>query len=196
MVEFKGELPLELENARSLSGDACGKMTGKTLGKLTGKMTGKTPDIILDLLREEPSLTIAEIAVTISKSESAVQRCILELQALGRLCRTGTRKNGLWNVLENSDGLKGESSKNIPTKMTGKTLGKMTGKTLGKMTGETADIILDLLRKTPSLTTAGIAVEISKSESTVRRCIHKLQATGHLIRVGSRKTGHWKVNNS
>jgi len=72
----------------------------ETLGKTLGKTLGNTPARILELLQENPNLTVPEIALQISKSESAVQRGILKLQVAGRLKRAGSRKGGHWEVLK------------------------------------------------------------------------------------------------
>jgi ATP-dependent DNA helicase RecG len=65
-----------------------------------GKTPGKTPSRILELLQKNPNLTVPDIALQISKSESAVQRGILKLQIAGRLKRAGSRKSGYWEVLK------------------------------------------------------------------------------------------------
>jgi predicted HTH transcriptional regulator len=70
--------------------------TGKMTGKVTGKMTGK----VLELLAADPHLTIPELAVTLGKSESTIERAIRELRKLGRLQRVGSRKGGYWEVGE------------------------------------------------------------------------------------------------
>jgi predicted HTH transcriptional regulator len=64
--------------------------TGKVTGKMMGKMTGK----VLGLLAADPHLTIPELAVTLGKSESTIERAIRELRKLGRLQRVGSRKGG------------------------------------------------------------------------------------------------------
>ena len=73
---------------------------GKTLVETPGKTLGNTPARILELLQENPNFTVPEIALQISKSESAVQRGILKLQVAGRLKRAGSRKGGHWEVLK------------------------------------------------------------------------------------------------
>ncbi len=83
MVEFKGQIPDDMQ---------ADKGSGKTLGK--------TPTLILERLRKTPNQTISSLAEEISKSESAVQRAMLKLQAEGRLERVGGRKEGRWEVLD------------------------------------------------------------------------------------------------
>jgi ATP-dependent DNA helicase RecG len=72
----------------------------RTLVETPGKTPGKTPARILELLQKNPNLTVPDIALQISKSESAVQRGILKLQIAGRLKRAGSRKSGYWEVLK------------------------------------------------------------------------------------------------
>jgi ATP-dependent DNA helicase RecG len=72
----------------------------KTLVETPGKTPGKTPPRILELLQKNPNLTVPDIALQISKSESAVQRGIMKLQIAGRLKRAGSRKSGYWEVLK------------------------------------------------------------------------------------------------
>ena len=72
----------------------------RTLLETPGKTQGKTPARILELLQKNPNLTVPDIALQISKSESAVQRGILKLQIAGRLKRAGSRKSGHWELLK------------------------------------------------------------------------------------------------
>jgi Fic family protein len=72
----------------------------KTPGKTLEKTPGKTPDRILDLLRETPDLSIAQLASRLGKSESAVERAIRKLREAGRLQRVGPDKGGHWHVLD------------------------------------------------------------------------------------------------
>lgn len=74
--------------------------TEKTLVETPGKTPRKTPARILELLQKNPTLAVPDIALQISKSESAVQRGILKLQIAGRLKRAGSRKSGHWELLK------------------------------------------------------------------------------------------------
>ena len=55
------------------------------------------------------------------------------------------------------------------------------------------DRLLDLLRDDPTLTHADLAAEMDISIYSVRHHLDKLRATGKVRRIGSRKTGVWKV---
>jgi ATP-dependent DNA helicase RecG len=61
---------------------------------------GKTSGKILDTCRENPSVTIPELAKLIGVTERSVQRNIQNLQRDGLLRRIGGRKEGHWEAIE------------------------------------------------------------------------------------------------
>jgi ATP-dependent DNA helicase RecG len=65
---------------------------------------GKTPGKILELLKEDPSLSIPELAGQLGKSESAVERAVRNLRKTGQLKRIGPAKGGHWEVTKKSEG--------------------------------------------------------------------------------------------
>ena len=56
--------------------------------------------MLLDMLRNDPTITQKEIIERVSLSRSTVQRMIKELSELGRLERFGSKKTGSWIVKE------------------------------------------------------------------------------------------------
>lgn len=60
----------------------------------------KTPEMILRVLADNPSLSLAEVAAEIVKSVSAVERASSKLVKEGRLKRVGPAKGGHWEVLK------------------------------------------------------------------------------------------------
>lgn len=58
----------------------------------------RTPDQILAVLREQPELTLAEVAEAIGRALSTVERAAARLQAEGRLQHVGPKKGGRWEV--------------------------------------------------------------------------------------------------
>ena len=56
--------------------------------------------MLLDMLRNNPTITQKEIIERVSLSRSAVQRMIKELSELGRVERGGSKKTGSWIVKE------------------------------------------------------------------------------------------------
>ena len=73
---------------------------GKTRVKTRVETPGKTPDLILEILKQQPELTQAEVATAIGKSTSAVERACAKLVKAGRLRHVGARKGGHWEVLK------------------------------------------------------------------------------------------------
>jgi len=59
----------------------------------------KTPERIIELLRANPDMTLAEIAEMIGKSISAVERASSKLVKESRLRYVGPSKGGHWEVL-------------------------------------------------------------------------------------------------
>ena len=62
---------------------------------------GKTPGKILELLAQDPYLSIPQIAKQINRSDSATQRAIRKLREQGLVQREGSAKSGFWKVLGN-----------------------------------------------------------------------------------------------
>jgi ATP-dependent DNA helicase RecG len=71
----------------------------KTPVKTPVKTRAKTPDRILEALSASPNLTLTELAMSIGKSVSAVERASAKLVKEGRLKYVGPRKGGHWEVL-------------------------------------------------------------------------------------------------
>lgn len=59
----------------------------------------KTPEQILALLREHPHMSLAEVAQTLGRAPSTVERAVAKLQAEQRLRFDGPKKGGRWTVL-------------------------------------------------------------------------------------------------
>ena len=58
---------------------------------------------------------------------------------------------------------------------------------------KTPEAIIVLIQKDPEITRQQMAEILGKDIRTIGRAIAKLQQAGHLKRVGSDKTGHWKI---
>jgi len=75
------------------------KMTGIMTMKMTGKSSGEMTGKILLLLKDNPALSIPELAEKLGKSERTIERAIQELRQSGLLKRIGPAKGGYWEVL-------------------------------------------------------------------------------------------------
>ena len=107
IAERTGGIAVELlKNPVTTQANAAAGLSGKrreSVGKASGKRresVGKASDMILDVCRDTPSITISEIAKRIGITERSVQRNIQKLQSAGLLRRIGGRKEGYWQVIE------------------------------------------------------------------------------------------------
>lgn len=76
------------------------KTTVETTVERTVKTTVKTPERILHQLRQNPNLTLAEVAVLIEKSIRVVEKAASKLKTEGLLEFVGPKKGGRWVVKE------------------------------------------------------------------------------------------------
>ncbi len=60
----------------------------------------KTPEQILALLRQQPELTLVEVAVHLGRATSTIERAVAKLKQQNRLTYHGPKKGGYWQVLE------------------------------------------------------------------------------------------------
>lgn len=75
------------------------EMSGKTSGK-TERTSGKTSGRILEILRQDSSITIPELAARLDVTERSIERNIHNLRESGHLRRVGPAKGGHWEVLK------------------------------------------------------------------------------------------------
>ncbi|UZJ40815.1 putative DNA binding domain-containing protein [Prosthecochloris sp. SCSIO W1101] len=74
--------------------------TQETPVKTPVKTLVKTPEMIVSVLKDNPHLTLGEVAEVIGKSLSAVERASARLVKAGRLKYVGPQKGGHWEVIE------------------------------------------------------------------------------------------------
>ncbi len=79
--------------------DAVSKADGKARVETRVKTRVKTPQQILDLLREYPPMSLAEVAEALGRAVSTIERAVAKLQADGKLHYRGPKKGGRWEVL-------------------------------------------------------------------------------------------------
>lgn len=79
--------------------DAVSKAGEKTRAETQVKTRVKTPQQILGLLQQQPHMTLAEVAATLGRAVSTIERAAAKLQADGKLRYQGPKKGGRWEVL-------------------------------------------------------------------------------------------------
>jgi Fic family protein len=89
-----------LAQAISDQPDAETRMSVNMSAKMSVEGRLKTPELIVNVLRLAPHLTLAEVAERIDKSARTVERSASALVKEGRLRFVGPRKSGRWEVLD------------------------------------------------------------------------------------------------
>ena len=95
--EFCFEFPFSPAYLANIS---LGNATPKMSEEMSVEMSVEMSERILDVLRANPRLALAEVAGRIDKSVRTVERATTRLVREGRLRRVGPRKGGYWEVLE------------------------------------------------------------------------------------------------
>ena len=62
-----------------------------------------------------------------------------------------------------------------------------------KVTNKTEDIIIAIIRDNPNITVNQLMIKTSLSEPGVKKNLKQLKEKGIIERVGSNKTGYWKI---
>ena len=70
--------------------------TGKSSGKSSGKSLGKSSEKIVELICQNPHITIPEMSDRIGISTRAVEKQLAKLQKAGLIKRNGSHKSGSW----------------------------------------------------------------------------------------------------
>ena len=73
------------------------------------------------------------------------------------------------------------------------TVSETVNETVNDTVSETVRQVLSCIRANNGVTTKGIGEVIGKSRATVARALAELKAKGYIERVGSDKSGYWKV---
>jgi ATP-dependent DNA helicase RecG len=81
------------------------KGSGKRFRKeVQERGSGKTAQSILNIMKEDPHVTVTELAEKLKVSERAINKQLTNLRSAGRISRIGGRKFGQWEVLEKDEG--------------------------------------------------------------------------------------------
>lgn len=69
----------------------------------------------------------------------------------------------------------------------------VSDKVYHKVTNKTEDIIIAIIRDNPNITVNQLMIKTSLSEPGVKKNLKQLKEKGIIERVGSKKTGYWKI---
>lgn len=68
--------------------------------KVTNKVTNKTEDKIIELIRDNPNITIQQLMLKTGLSEPGVKKNLKQLKDKDIIARIGSNKTGYWEVLK------------------------------------------------------------------------------------------------
>ena len=90
--------------------------------------------------------------------------------------------------------LKSHQGAPLQDKVADKVVDKVTDKVTGKVTGKSAQKVLMLLYENGHLTRDELSERTGLSLGGIKKIINSLRENGFIERIGSNKTGYWKVN--
>lgn len=85
---------------QAVDSGAGGEQSTEPAGRASVKASVKIADALLEVLRENPQMTLAEVAVAVGRSVRAVEMASSNLVKAGRLRFVGPQKGGQWEVLQ------------------------------------------------------------------------------------------------
>lgn len=65
----------------------------------SSERSSETKDLIIDIIKQDPHITAAEIAMQLNLSSRGVEKQIRKLRELGKIKRTGGRFGGYWEIV-------------------------------------------------------------------------------------------------
>ena len=68
--------------------------------KVSNKVTNKTENFILDIIRDNPNITISQLMINTNLSEPGVKKNLKKLKEKELIRRVGANKNGYWEVIK------------------------------------------------------------------------------------------------
>ncbi len=74
--------------------------TPQTVEKTREKTVEKTREKIIAAMRQDPTITIKELAMKIGITVKGIEWQINELKKMGKIRRVGSKKSGRWEILE------------------------------------------------------------------------------------------------
>lgn len=106
-----------------------------------------------------------------------------------------------FNIMENSLRVSFKFVKNPfeyseDDNINGRINGRINGKINGKINDEMNDkisIVKQALKENPQSTILELSINLGLSQRTVSRCLKQLHDDNEIERIGSKKTGYWKI---
>ena len=86
-------------NSNSSETDILGSERGSETKTKSSERSSETKDLIIDIIKQDPPITAAEIAMQLNMSSRGIEKQIRKLRELGKIKRTGSRFGGYWEIV-------------------------------------------------------------------------------------------------
>ena len=145
------------------------------LGDRVGDKLGNNRQNIIKYIGEDPHISISELSRKIGISTTSIERNINYLKDYNFLSRVGSTKNGYWVVYNLNI-----SAEEIKSK-------------LGNKLGDNRQKILKYIKSNNRISISELTKKIGISSTSIEKNITYLKDNDYLSRVGSAKSGYWKI---
>lgn len=86
-------------NSNSSETGILGSERGSETKAKSSERSSETKDLIIDIIKQTPHITAAEIAMQLNMSSRGVEKQIRKLRESGKIKRTGGRFGGYWEIV-------------------------------------------------------------------------------------------------
>ena len=86
-------------NSNSSETDILGSERSSETKTKSSERSSETKDLIIDIIKQDPHITAAEIAMQLNMSSRGVEKQIRKLRELGKIKRIGGRFGGYWEIV-------------------------------------------------------------------------------------------------
>ena len=98
-LTFLVTIPVREGSGESSETDILGSERGSERKAKSSERSMETKDLIIDIIKQDPHITAAEIAMQLNMSSRGVEKQIRKLRELGKIKRTGGRFGGYWEIV-------------------------------------------------------------------------------------------------
>ena len=98
-LTFLVTIPVREGCGESSETDILGSERGSERKTKSSERSMDTKDLIIDIIKQDPHITAAEIAMQLNMSSRGVEKQIRKLRELGKIKRTGGRFGGYWEIV-------------------------------------------------------------------------------------------------
>ena len=103
MLTLQGNGESSETNSNSSETDILGSERGSETktksSERSSERSSETKDLIIDIIKQDPHITAAEIAMQLNMSSRGIEKQIRKLRELGKIKRTGGRFGGYWEIV-------------------------------------------------------------------------------------------------